>query len=157
LSGSAGVESTSAAGNYLGDPWPSVDGTKILVLEKGLAGTATPAKLQVITISAGGGTVTSSIVPPTETALSHTAGAGSCASGLSGAPLKDVAIWYRSGNLCTGGHRDAFTRSPTLFTAPAVAYCISTGSKAVTDVNVDENATGQPAGTNYANIVTLGG
>jgi hypothetical protein len=157
LSGSAGVESTSAAGNYLGDAWPSVDGTKILVLEKGLTGSATPAKLHVITIGAGGGTVTSPIVPPTETALSYTAGAGSCASGLSGAPsLKDVAIWYRSSNLYTGDHNGRIYKITNAFTAPAVAYCISTGSNAVTDVNVDENVTGQPAGTNYANIVTLG-
>src|SRR6266849_3188852 len=148
---------TSAAGNYLGDPWPSVDGTKIVVLEKGLAGSATPAKLHVITIGAGGGTVAAPIVPPTETVLSDTAGAGSCASGLSGAPsLKDVAIWYSSGNLYTGDDNGRIYKITNAFTAPAVAYCISTGSNPITDVNVDENVTGQPAGTNYANIVTLG-
>jgi hypothetical protein len=148
---------TSAIGNYLGDPWPSADGTKILLLEKGLTGSATPAKLHVITIGAGGGTVTSPIVPPTETVLSYTAGAGSCASGLSGAPsLKDVIIWYASGNLYTGDDNGRIYKITNAFTAPAVAYCISTGSNAVTDVNVDENVTGQPAGTNYANIVTLG-
>lgn len=148
---------TSAAGNYLGDPWPSADGTKILVFEKGLAGTATPAKLHVITIGTGGGTVTAPIVPPTEIVLSYTAGSGSCASGLSGAPsLKDVAIWYRSGNLYTGDDNGRIYKITNVFTAPAVAYCASTGSNAITDVNVDENVTGQPAGTNYANIVTRG-
>ena len=147
---------TSAAGNYLGDSWPSVDGTKIVVLEKGLAGSATPAKLHVITIGAGGGTVAAPIVPPTETVLSYTAGAGSCASGLSGAPsLKDFAIWYSSGNLYTGDDNGRIYKITNAFTAPAVAYCIGTGSP-ITDVNVDENVTGQPAGTNYVNIVTLG-
>src|SRR5216684_296519 len=147
---------TSAAGNYLGDTWPSVDGTKIVVLEKGLAGTATPAKLHVITIGTGGGTVAAPIVPPTETVLSYTAGAGSCASGLSGAPsLKDVAIWYSSGNLYTGDDNGRIYKITNAFTAPAVAYCIGTGSP-ITDVNVDENVTGQPGGTNYVNIVTLG-
>src|SRR5713101_4131330 len=148
---------TSAAGNYLGDPWPSVDGTKIVVLEKGLAGSGTPAKLHVITIGAGGGTVAAPIVPPTETVLSYTAGAGSCASGLSGAPsLKDVAIWYSSGNLYTGDDNGRIYKITNAFTTPAVAYCISTGSNPITDVNVDENVTGQPAGTNYVNIVALG-
>src|ERR1700687_39552 len=94
---------TSAAGNYLGEPWPSADGTKILVLEKGLTGTGTPAKLHLITIGAGGGTVAAPITPPTETVLSYTAGGGTCAPNLSGAPsLKDLAIWYLSGNLYTG-------------------------------------------------------
>ena len=96
----------------------------------------------MITIGAGGGTVTSPIVPPTETALSYTAGAGSCASGLSGAPsLKDVIIWYASGNLYTGDDNGRIYKITNAFTAPAVAYCISTGSNAVTDVNVDENVT----------------
>jgi hypothetical protein len=148
---------TSATGNYLGDPWPSADGTKIVVLEKGLAGSGTPAKLHVITIGTGGGTVTAPIVPPTETVLSYTAGGGTCASGFSGAPsLKDVLIWYASGNLYTGDDNGRIYKITNAFTAPAVAYCISTGSDPVTDVNVDENVTGQPAGTNYANIVTLG-
>lgn len=148
---------TSAAGNYLGDPWPSVDGARIVVLEKGLAGSATPARLHLITIGAGGGTVAAPIVPPTETVFSYTAGSGACASGLSGAPsLKDVAIWYRSGNLYTGDDNGRIYKITNAFTAPAVAYCISTGSGAVTDVNVDENVTGQPTGTNYANVVTLG-
>src|SRR6266851_3453326 len=148
---------TAAAGNYLGDPWPSVDGTKIVVLEKGLAGTATPAKLHVITIGAGGGTVAAPIVPPTETVLSYTAGSGACASGLSGAPsLKDMAIWYASGNLYTGDDNGRIYKITNAFTTPAVAYCISTGSNPITDVNVDENVTGQPAGTNYVNIVALG-
>ena len=148
---------TSAAGNYLGDTWPSVDGTKIVVLEKGLAGTATPAKLHVITIGTGGGTVAAPIIPPTETVLSYTAGAGSCASGLSGAPsLKDVAIWYLSGNLYTGDDKGRIYKITNAFTNPAVAYCVSTGSNPITDVNVDENVTGQPAGTNYVNVVTLG-
>jgi len=148
---------TSAAGNYLGDTWPSVDGTKIVVLEKGLAGTATPAELHVITIGAGGGTVAAPITPPTETVLGYTTGGGTCASGLSGAPsLKDVAIWYTSGNLYTGDDNGRIYKITNAFTAPAVAYCISTGSNPITDVNVDENVTGQPAGTNYANIVTLG-
>ncbi len=148
---------TSAAGNYLGDVWPSADGAKIVVLEKGLAGTATPAKLHVITIGTGGGTVAAPIVPPTETVLSYTAGSGACASGLSGSPsLKDVAIWYRSGNLYTGDDKGRIYKITNAFTAPAVAYCISTGSNPITDVNVDENVTGQPAGTNYVNIVTLG-
>src|SRR6266852_46932 len=147
---------TSAAGNYLGDPWPSVDGTKIVVLEKGLAGSGTPAKLHVITIGAGGGTVAAPIVPPTETVLSYTAGAGSCASGLSGAPsLRDFAIWYKSGNVYTGDDNGRIYKITNAFTAPAVAYCIGTGSP-ITDVNVDENVTGQPGGTNYVNIVTLG-
>ena len=148
---------TSAAGNYLGSPWPSADGSKILVLEMGLTGSGTPAKLHVITIGTGGGTVAAPITPPTETILSYTAGGGTCASGLSGAPsLKDVAIWYASGNLYTGDDNGRIYKITNAFTAPAVAYCISTGSDAVTDVNVDENVTGQPAGTNYANIVTLG-
>ena len=148
---------TSSAGNYLGDPWPSVDGTKILVLEKGLTGTGTPAKLHVITIGAGGGTVTAPITPPTETVLSYTAGGGTCASGLSGAPsLKDVVIWYASGNLYAGDDNGRIYKITNAFTAPAVAYCISTGSNPVTDVNVNENVTGQPAGTNYVNIVTQG-
>ena len=148
---------TSAAENYLGDPWPSADGTKILLLEKGLAGSGTPARLHLITIGAGGGTVTAPIVPPTETVLSYTAGGGTCASGLSGAPsLMDVAIWYRSGNLYTGDDNGRTYKIANAFTTPAVAYCISTGSNPITDVNVDENVTGQPAGTNYANIVTLG-
>ncbi len=148
---------TSAAGNYLGDPWPSVDGTKIVVLEKGLTGTATPAKLHVITIGTGGGTVAAPITPPTETVLGYTAGGGTCASSLSGAPsLKDVIIWYASGNLYTGDDNGRIYKITNAFTAPAVAYCISTGSDPVTDVNADENVTGQPAGTNYANIVTLG-
>jgi len=148
---------TSSAGNYLGDPWPSVDGTKILVLEKGLTGTGTPAKLHVITIGAGGGTVAAPITPPTETVLSYTAGGGTCASGLSGAPsLKDVVIWYASGNLYAGDDNGRIYKITNAFTAPAVAYCISTGSNPVTDVNVNENVTGQPAGTNYVNIVTQG-
>ena len=148
---------TSAAGNYLGSPWPSADGSKILVLENGLTGSGTPAKLHVITIGTGGGTVTAPITPPTETILSYTAGGGTCASGLSGAPsLKDVAIWYASGNLYTGDDNGRIYKITNAFTAPAVAYCISTGSDPVTDVNVDENVTGQPSGTNYANIVTLG-
>ena len=148
---------TSAAGNYLGDAWPSVDGTKIVVLEKGLAGTATPARLHLITIGAGGGTVAAPITPPTETVLSYTAGGGTCASGLSGAPrLKDIVIWYRSGNLYTGDDNGRIYKITNAFTAPAVAYCISTGSNPITDVNVDEDVTGQPAGTNYVNIVTLG-
>jgi hypothetical protein len=148
---------TSAIGNYLGDPWPSVDGTKILVLEKGLTGTGTPAKLHVITIGAGGGTVAAPITPPTETVLSYTAGGGTCASGLSGAPsLKDVVIWYASGNLYAGDDNGRIYKITNAFTAPAVAYCISTGSNPVTDVNVNENVTGQPAGTNYVNIVTQG-
>ncbi len=148
---------TSAAGNYLGDPWPSVDGTKILVLEKGLTGTGTPATLHVITIGAGGGTVAAPITPPTETVLSYTAGAGSCASGLSGATsLKDVVIWYTSGNLYTGDDNGRIYKITNAFTSPAVAYCISTGSNPITDVNVNENVTGKPAGTNYVNIVTQG-
>jgi len=148
---------TSAIGNYLGDPWPSVDGTKILVLEKGLTGSGTPAKLHVITIGAGGGTVAAPITPPTETVLSYTAGGGTCASGLSGAPsLKDVVIWYASGNLYAGDDNGRIYKITNAFTAPAVAYCISTGSNPVTDVNVNENVTGQPAGTNYINIVTQG-
>ena len=148
---------TSAIGNYLGDPWPSVDGTKILVLEKGLTGTGTPAKLHVITIGAGGGTVAAPITPPTETVLSYTAGGGTCASGLSGAPsFKDVVIWYASGNLYAGDDNGRIYKITNAFTAPAVAYCISTGSNPVTDVNVNENVTGQPAGTNYVNIVTQG-
>ena len=64
---------TSVAGNYLRDPWPSADGTEILVLEKGSTGTATPEKLHVITIGTGGGTVAAPITPPTETVLSYTA------------------------------------------------------------------------------------
>jgi hypothetical protein len=148
---------TSAAGNFLGDPWPSADGTEILVLEKGLTGTGTPAKLHVVTIGAGGGTVAAPITPPTETILSYTAGGGICASGLSGAPsLMDVAIWYASGNLYAGDDNGRIYKITNAFTAPAIAYCISTGSDPITDVNVDENVTGQPAGTNYANIVTLG-
>jgi hypothetical protein len=147
----------SAAGNYLGDPWPSVDGTKIVVLEKGLAGTATPATLHVITIGTGGGKVTDPIVPPTETVLNYTAGSGACASGLSGAPrLKDMAIWYTSGNLYTGDDNGRIYKITNAFTTPAVAYCISTGSNPVTDVNVDENVAGQPTGTNYVNVVTRG-
>ena len=98
---------TSTPGNYLGDPWPSADGTKILVLERGLTGTGTPAKLHLITIGTGGGTVAAPITPPTETILSYTAGGGPCASGLSGAPsLKDVAIWYSSADLYTGDEID---------------------------------------------------
>jgi len=148
---------TSAAGNYLGNPWPSLDGTQVLVLEKGSAGTGTPAKLHVITIGAGGGSVAAPITPPTETVLSYTAGAGSCASALSGAPsLRDVAIWYGSSNLYTGDDQGRIYKITNAFTAPAVAYCASTGSNAVTDVNVDENVSGQPAGTNYVNVVTLG-
>jgi hypothetical protein len=148
---------TSAVGNYLGDPWPSADGTEILVLEKGLTGSGSPAKLHVITIGAGGGTVAAPIAPPTETVLSYTEGGGTCASSLSGAPsLKDVAIWYASDNLYTGDDNGRIYKITNAFTAPAVAYCISTGSDPITDVNVDENVTGQPAGTNYANIVTLG-
>jgi len=148
---------TSVAGNYLGNPSPSTDGTKILVLEKGLPGTGTPAKLHVITIGTGGGTVAAPITPPQETVLSYTAGSGTCASGLSGAPsLKDVALWYSSGNLYTGDDNGRIYKITNAFTTPAVAYCISTGSNAVTDVNVDENVTGQPAGTNYVNLVTSG-
>ena len=148
---------TSTPGNYLGDPWLSPDGTEILVLEKGLTGTGAPAKLHVITIGTGGGTVAAPITPPTETVLSYTAGGGTCASGLSGAPsLKDIVIWYRSGDLYTGDDNGRIYKITNAFTAPAVAYCISTGSNAITDVNVDENVTGQPAGTNYVNIVTLG-
>jgi hypothetical protein len=148
---------TSAAGNYLGAPWPSVDGTKILVLEKGLTGTGTPAKLHLITIGAGGGTVAAPIIPPTETVLSYTAGGGTCASNLSGAPsLKDIVIWYRSGNLYTGDDKGRIYKITNAFTNPAVAYCKSTGSSAITDVTVDENVTGRPPGTNYVNLVTLG-
>ncbi len=148
---------TSAPGNYLGESWPSADGTEILVLEKGLTGTGTPAKLHVITIGTGGGTVAAPITPPTETVLGYTAGGGTCASGLSGAPsLKDIAIWYKSGNLYTGDDNGRIYKITNAFTAPAVAYCISTGSDPITDVNVDENVTGQPTGTNYVNVVTLG-
>lgn len=148
---------TSATGNYLGNPWPSADGTKIVVLEKGLRGTRTPAKLHVITIGTGGGTVAAPITPPTETVLSYTTGGNTCGSGLSGAPsLKDIAIWYQSGNLYTGDDNGRIYKITNAFTTPAVAYCISTGSNAITDVNIDENVTGQPAGTNYVNLVTLG-
>jgi hypothetical protein len=148
---------TSAPGNYLGDPWPSADGSKILVLEKGLVGTGNPAKLHLITIGTGGGRLTAPITPPTETVLSYTAGGGPCASGLSGAvSLKDIAIWYGSGDLYTGDDNGRIYKITNAFTAPAVAYCTDTGGNPITDVNVDENVTGQPAGTNYVNIVTLG-
>jgi hypothetical protein len=148
---------TSTAGNYLGEPWPSNDGSEIVVLEKGLAGTGTPAKLHVITIGTGGGTVAAPITPPTETVLSYTAGGGTCASGLSGAPsLNDIIIWSASGNLYAGDEKGRVYKITNIFTAPAVAYCISTGSNAITDVNADENVTGQPVGTNYVNLVTSG-
>jgi hypothetical protein len=148
---------TSAAGNYLGEPWPSADGTKILVLEKGLTGTGTPAKLHLITIGAGGGTVAAPITPPTETVLSYTAGGGTCAPSLSGAPsLKDLVVWYLSGNLYTGDDNGRVYKITKAFTVPAVAYCTDTGGDPVTDVNVGENVAGQPAGTNYVTVVTLG-
>ena len=148
---------TSTAGNYLGAPWPSNDGTEILVLEKGLAGTGTPAKLHLITIGTGGGTVAAPISPPTETVLSYTAGRGACASGLSGAPsLKDIVIWSTSGNLYAGDENGRIYKITNAFTAPAVAYCTGAGSNAISDVNTDENVTGQPAGTNYVNLVTSG-
>ena len=148
---------TSAAGNYLGQPWPSNDGSEIVVLEKGLAGTGTPAKLHLITIGTGGGTVAAPITPPTETVLSYTAGGGSCSSHLSGAPsLKDIVIWQQSSNLYTGDDNGRIYKITSAFTTPAIAYCVTTGGNAITDVIADENVTGQPVGTNYVNIVTQG-
>jgi hypothetical protein len=148
---------TSVAGNYLGDAWPSPDGTKLLILEKGLAGTSTPAKLHLITLGAGGGTVTAPATPPVETVLSFTGGGASCAASLSGSPsLKDVTIWYASGNAYTGDDQGRIYKISNGFSAPAIAYCSSTGSAPVTDVNADEGITGQPAGTNYISVMTSG-
>ena len=148
---------TSAAGNYLGQPWPSNDGSEIVVLEKGLVGSGTPAKLHLITIGTGGGTVAAPITPPTETVLSYTAGGGSCSSHLSGAPsLKDIVIWQQSSNLYTGDDNGRIYKITSAFTTPAIAYCVTTGGNAITDVIADENVTGQPVGTNYVNIVTQG-
>jgi hypothetical protein len=150
---------TSAAGNFLGEPWPSADGTKIVVLEKGLTGTSTPARIHVITLGTGGGTVGAPITPPTETVLSYTAGGGSCGGNLSGASsLKDIDIWYQSGNLYAGDDGGRIYKITNAFTTPAVSYCASIGggTSAITDIFADENVTGKPAGTNYVNVVLTG-
>jgi hypothetical protein len=151
---------TSAAGNYLAIPWISLDGTKIVVLEKGV-NSSTPAKLHLITIGSGGGTIASAITPATDTVLSFTAGNGgaSCGSSLTSATnLQDLSIWYATNDAYAGDDNGRIYKITNVFSSPAVAYCSTAGSSSnpVTDIDIDEGINGMPAGTNYAFTVLNG-